>query len=93
MWYRERRIELMAALQASGLRFILPEGTFYVCVRLPNGTSSMQAATELIERYDVVAIPGIAFGPSMEGWLRLSWVSSPDQVAAGLDRIAEYCVK
>ena len=92
-WYRERRVELLAALQAGGLRFILPEGTFYVCVRLPEGVSSMQAATELIEHYDVVAIPGIAFGPSMEGWLRLSWVSSPDRVARGLDRIAEYCVK
>ncbi len=89
-WYRERRLELIAALQTSGLRFVSPEGTFYACVRIADGAHSLEAANELIERHDVVAIPGIAFGPSMEGWLRLSWVSSPDQVATGLRRIAEY---
>ncbi len=90
-WYRERRLELLAVLETSDLRFVSPEGTFYVCVRLAEGTRSLEASNELIERYDVVAIPGIAFGPSMEGWLRLSWVSSPGQVAAGLRRIVEYC--
>jgi aspartate aminotransferase len=90
-WYRERRLELLDALQRSGLRYVPPEGTFYVCVKLPDGTSSLDAANELIERYDVVAIPGIAFGPSMEGWLRLSWVTSAERVATGLERIAEYC--
>jgi aspartate aminotransferase len=90
-WYREQREKLLAALRASGLRYVSPDGTFYVCVRLPEGARSLDAAHELIERYDVVAIPGIAFGPSMEGWLRLSWVSSPERVARGLERIAEYC--
>jgi aspartate/methionine/tyrosine aminotransferase len=90
-WYREQRIELLAALRESGLRFIKPEGSFYVCVELPAGMSSHRAAEELIERHDVVAIPGIAFGTSMEGWLRLSWVASAEQVRAGIGRIADYC--
>lgn len=89
-WYRERRGELLDALRASGLEFIEPEGTFYVCVRLPRGVRSLDAAHELLERHDVVAIPGIAFGESMEGWLRLSWVSSPESVAHGLTRIADF---
>ncbi len=89
-WYRERRDELLGLLRPSGLRFIAPEGTFYLCMRLPEGTSSLQASHDLIERYDVVAVPGVAFGPSMEGWLRLSWVSAPNHVALGLSRIAEY---
>ncbi|HLX25833.1 MAG TPA: pyridoxal phosphate-dependent aminotransferase [Candidatus Cybelea sp.] len=90
-WYREQRAALMDNLQRTRLRYIAPEGTFYTCIRLPNGVSSYDAARELIERYDVVAVPGIAFGDGMEGWLRLSWVSSPDRVATGLERIAEYC--
>jgi aspartate aminotransferase len=90
-WYRERRLELLAALHASGLRFIAPEGTFYAAVRLPEGTPSLRAAHELIERYDVVAVPGVAFGESMEGWLRLSWVSAPERVREGIERIAAYC--
>jgi aspartate/methionine/tyrosine aminotransferase len=90
-WYREHRANLLFALRDSGLRFIAPEGSFYVCVRLPQEVRSLEAANELIEDYDVVTIPGIAFGPSMEGWLRLSWVASSERVAAGLLRIAEFC--
>ncbi len=90
-WYRDRREELLAALRASGLRFVSPDGTFYVCVELPGGTDSRRAAEELIERHDVVAIPGIAFGQSLEGWLRLSWVAPADRVRTGILRVAEYC--
>ena len=89
-WYREQRSGLMDALQRTGLRYIAPEGTFYACVRLGNGVPSYDAAHELIERCDVVAIPGIAFGKAMESWLRLSWVSSPERIATGLARIAAY---
>jgi aspartate/methionine/tyrosine aminotransferase len=91
-WYRERRIALLPALRESGLRFIPPEGSFYACVRLRDGARSLDAALELIERDDVVAVPGIAFGSSMEGWLRLSWVSSPEQVARGVKAIGKYVV-
>jgi aspartate/methionine/tyrosine aminotransferase len=90
-WYRARRAELLAALRESGLRYITPEGSFYVCVRLPANASSLQAAMELIERKDVLAIPGIAFGESLEGWLRLSWVAPAETVREGLRRISEYC--
>jgi aspartate/methionine/tyrosine aminotransferase len=80
----------MDDFERSGLHFIQPDGTFYACVRLRDGMSSYDAAHELIERYDVVAIPGIAFGEAMEGWLRLSWVCSPDRIATGLARISEF---
>jgi aspartate aminotransferase len=92
-WYREHRQALIEALRESGLRFIAPEGSFYACVRLPEGTSSLQASGDLIDRFDVVAIPGIAFGASMEGWLRLSWVAEPARVRDGILRIAEYCAQ
>jgi len=69
----------------------VPEGAFYACVRLPDGTRSLDAANELIENHDVLAIPGIAFGPELEGWLRLSWVAPADRVAEGIARIARYC--
>ena len=90
-WYREHRGFVLAALRESGLHFIAPEGAFYVCVRLPDETPSLQAAVDLIERFDVVAIPGVAFGESMEGWLRLTWVGDPQRVSDGISRIAEYC--
>jgi aminotransferase len=89
-WYRARHGELLGALRETGLRYVPPEGSFYVCVRLADGAGSLQAAMDLIETQDVVAIPGIAFGESLEGWLRLSWVAPADRVREGLRRIAAY---
>ena len=89
-WYRDRRVELLSTLRESGLRFVSPDGAFYACVRLPDGIRSHRAAEELIERCDVVAIPGVAFGDSLEGWLRLSWVAPSDRVRDGILRIAAY---
>lgn len=91
VWYEQRREDVVGALVRSGLPHILPEGSFYACVRLPDGVKSLEAAHELADRYDVIAIPGIAFGPSFQSWLRLSWVAPPESVAEGLTRIATYC--
>lgn len=90
-WYVAQRAVLLAALETSGVRFIAPEGAFYACVRLPEGSSSFDAANALIENHDVLAIPGIAFGPELEGWLRLSWVAPAECVTEGIARIARYC--
>ena len=53
--------------------------------------ASLDAAMELIENYDVLAIPGAAFGPTFESWLRLSWVAPVDRVREGISRIEAYC--
>jgi len=90
-WYRAQWAGVMEALEASGLRFIPPEGSFYACVRLPDGVGSYDAAMQLIDERDVLAIPGIAFGEAFEGWLRLSWVAPLGMVREGIKRIAAYC--
>ena len=90
-WYRDQRKAVVRALDASKLNYVAPQGSFYACVRLPDGTPSVDAANDLIDRYDVLAIPGVAFGPSLEGWLRLSWVAPAERFADGISRIAEYC--
>jgi len=89
-WYREHRNGVVKALKASALRFIEPEGAFYTCIRLPDGRRSLPAALELLEREDVVTIPGAAFGADFDGWLRLSWVAPLPQVRDGIERIARY---
>ena len=89
-WYGRHRNALVETLDASGVPFVAPDGAFYVAVRVPNGIASLDAAYALIEEQDVVAIPGRAFGESMEGWLRLSWVAPAEVVAEGVRRIAEW---
>jgi aspartate/methionine/tyrosine aminotransferase len=90
-WYAERRHEVMRALETTRMQFIAPEGSFYVCVRLPGGMESLPAAHALADTHGVIAIPGIAFGASFEGWLRLSWVAPVDLFSEGVARIAKFC--
>lgn len=90
-WYAQRQPQVVTALRESGLRFIVPEGAFYACVRLGDGMDSLATALALIDERDVVAIPGIAFGACFEGWLRLSWVAPIDDFREGLTRITALC--
>ena len=87
-WYRKQRADVLAALRDSGLTFVEPDGAFYACVALPPGTESLAAAHRLVDDYDVVTIPGVTFGATLEGWLRLSWVAPLDAFRDGLARIA-----
>ena len=79
---------MLEALRDSGLTYVEPDGAFYVCVKLPAGHDSLAAAHRLVDDYDVVTIPGVTFGATLEGWLRLSWVAPLDAFRDGLARIA-----
>jgi len=89
--YAARRALVEAAMRAHGLSFAPIEGAFYCMVRLPDALAgdSLAAAEALLERHRVLVTPGVAFGASGEGWLRLSWVAEPDALRAGIARIAE----
>lgn len=86
--YAARLPALQAALAENGLRAVHPDGAFYCLVRLPDGLQSLPTALRLIDEHRVVTVPGVAFGASCEGWLRVSWVSEPATVAEGLRRVA-----
>jgi aminotransferase len=87
-WYRTQRTAVLTVLRASGLVYVEPDGAFYVCVKLPQGTDSIAFAYRLVEEHDVVTNPGRIFGETLEGWLRLSWVAPIDAFREGLARIA-----
>lgn len=90
--YAERRALLAGLMEKHGLQWLPPEGAFYCMVRLPErwAADSLSAAEALLERHRVLATPGVAFGGSGEGWLRLSWVAEFDNLRAGVGRIAEF---
>jgi aspartate/methionine/tyrosine aminotransferase len=89
--YAARRRALLALAERHGIEMMPPEGAFYAFIRLPPHLAhdSMAAAERLLEEHRVVAVPGTAFGPSAEGWLRISWVSEEAVLAEGMARIAE----
>ena len=88
--YAEQREFLLDRLDREGLGAVPPEGGFYAMIRLTGAWSgdSTKAAFALLERKNVVAVPGAAFGA--EGWLRISWVAPRETLATGLSRIREF---
>lgn len=90
--YTDRRALLEGPMHEHGLDYAPIEGAFYCMVRLPErwAADSLGAAEALLERHRVLATPGIAFGSSGEGWMRLSWVAEEDALRQGIERIAEF---
>jgi len=90
--YAEQRALLLDLLGRHDIAHAPVEGAFYCFVRLPGrwAADSLGAAERLLDEHRVVTVPGIAFGDAGEGWLRLSWVATPDALTAGIERIAEF---
>ncbi|HMD03548.1 MAG TPA: pyridoxal phosphate-dependent aminotransferase [Candidatus Baltobacteraceae bacterium] len=87
-WYAEQRAGALAAARAEGLRYIEPEGAFYLCVEV-GSEDTLAFAERLIEERDVVAVPAHIFSSALRGWLRTSFVAPPEQIRRGYQRIAE----
>jgi len=91
-WYVAQRQLLLETAARVKLPIVEPQGSFYSLLALPDAWSSSEAAADhLLERYDVVTIPGVIFGAAAEGFVRLSWVAPPAALTQGLERIAEFC--
>jgi len=76
--YQRRRDRLAAALTKMGLRVRPPRASLYLWARLPEGQTSVEFATRLLDEMGVVVTPGVGYGPSGEGYVRLS-LTVPDE--------------
>ena len=87
--YNERRNLLVKGLnEISGLNCHTPEGTFYAFVDISKtGMSSDKLSTYLLEEHGVVTVPGTAFGKQGEGYIRLSFATSLEDIKEGIRRI------
>lgn len=90
--YQTYRPQLLATLDAAGLRYVAPDGAFYCMIQLPepHRADSVTVAFALVDDAHVVAVPGTAFGNVCEGWLRVSWAAAPDTVREGITRIQAW---
>lgn len=85
--YQSRRDLALQALAKTGLRAVAPKATFYVWVETPQGYAGADFATKVLEETGVVITPGTGFGPSGEGYVRLSLTVNGDRLAEALARI------
>lgn len=93
--YEKRRDFLVAALQKLGFSVATPNGAFYVFAKLPadQGTDDVDFATRLAKDGQVAVIPGSYFGDGGEGYLRLSYATSMDNLKLAVDRIKNFLNK
>lgn len=85
--YQRRRDRLVAALRGLGLRVSPPKASLYVWARVPEGSTSVEFATRLLEEAGVVVTPGIGYGPSGEGYVRLSLTLPDERLEEGVRRL------
>lgn len=89
--YDERRRFLVNALNEMGLPCFEPKGAFYV---FPNisayGMTSEEFARRLLEQERVAVVPGTAFGECGEGFLRISYAYSIDNLKKALDKMEKF---
>ena len=87
--FRRRRDIMVAGLNdIPGLRCLEPQGAFYVFPDITQtGLKSAELAAALLRDAGVAALPGTAFGPWGEGFLRLSYANSPENLKSALTAI------
>ena len=89
--YRRRRDHLVRALNAAGLPTLMPKGAFYLFPDIrATGLSSEEFCLRLLEEKAVACVPGSAFGPCGEGFVRLSYATSFEQIKIAAERIGEF---
>ena len=89
--YDKRRRYLLHALHSMGLECFEPYGAFYIfpCIK-SLGMTSDEFATELLKEEKVAVVPGTAFGDCGEGYLRISYAYSIENLKIALGRIERF---
>ncbi|MCJ7510097.1 MAG: LL-diaminopimelate aminotransferase [Dehalococcoidia bacterium] len=88
--YQRRRDRLVAALTRMGLRVRPPKASLYLWARLPEGRTSLEFASRLLDDIGVVVTPGVGYGPHGEGYVRLSLTIPDERMEEGLRRLAGW---
>ena len=89
--YNQRRRYLMSAFEEMGLPCFEPYGAFYVfpCIR-EFGMSSDEFATRFLQEEKVAVVPGTAFGDCGEGFIRISYAYSLENLNVAIGRLADF---
>ena len=88
--YRKRRDKIVNVLNSIGVKTSTPKAGLYIWTPIPDGFTSAQFATKLLEEVDVVVTPGNGYGSAGEGYIRLSLTIPDDQIDEGLNRLSKF---
>jgi LL-diaminopimelate aminotransferase len=88
--YARRRDLVVAALHEIGVQVEPPKGTIYVWAPVPEGHSSTSFAELVLEEAAVVVSPGSMYGPSGEGFFRISLTTPDERLTEAVGRLREH---
>jgi LL-diaminopimelate aminotransferase len=86
-FYMENARTIRAGLEAAGLTVYGGQNAPYIWVKTPSGLSSWDFFQKLLDEAHVVSTPGSGFGPSGEGYLRLTAFGQREQTEEAVERI------
>jgi LL-diaminopimelate aminotransferase len=90
--YQRRRDRLMEVFWEAGWKVEAPKGALYVWLPTPPGESSVAFTARLLEEAGVVVAPGTGYGPSGEGYIRLSLTIPDSRLEEGCERVRKALV-
>ncbi len=89
--YNMRRRFLLEELKSMGIECFEPLGAFYIFPNIKKfGMTSEEFATNLLKEQKLAVVPGTAFGDCGEGFIRISYAYSMEQLKVALERIRAF---
>ncbi|MEO0454409.1 MAG: aminotransferase class I/II-fold pyridoxal phosphate-dependent enzyme [Verrucomicrobiota bacterium] len=89
--YQQRRNFMVKHLNEAGLTCHCPHGSFYLFPSIKStGLSSREFSVRLLEEKKVAVVPGDAFGPGGEGYVRCSFATAMDLLETAADQIKDF---
>jgi len=87
--YQKRRNIMINGLRECGCNVTAPQAAFYVWAPVPKGMTSAETTMKLLEEAAIVSTPGTGFGPSGEGFIRMTLTAPDARLKEAVDRIAK----
>jgi LL-diaminopimelate aminotransferase len=88
--YQRRRDLIVEVLNSIGLKARPPKASLYIWARVPEGYSSVDFTTDLLDQVGVAVTPGIGYGKHGEGYVRLSLTIPDATLVKGLSRLSGW---
>ncbi|MBP1045596.1 pyridoxal phosphate-dependent aminotransferase [Enterococcus sp. BWM-S5] len=90
--YKKRRDFVYESMSGLGFDIARPNGAFYIFAKIPSGfeQDSMKFCLELANKQALAIIPGIAFGPEAEGYVRISYAADMERLEEAMKRLTLF---
>jgi LL-diaminopimelate aminotransferase len=88
--YQRRRDLIVEVLNKIGLKVTPPKASLYIWARVPDGYNSVEFTADLLDQVGVAVTPGVGYGASGEGYVRLSLTIPDVSLVKGLSRLSGW---